>query len=104
MRYNISYNLCPILTIDIASTPRAMEAIREMVEFWMGWERKLKHTEGDYTKCWLIQLARYVLQHGETPEGSEGWYPLDGSYDIKLIWSGTVDIDDDLITIEEDKS
>lgn len=74
---------------------KAAPAIKEMVEFWLGWENELNKVNGDYTLAFLKMLGRELLyvviaeRSGETCteyfKSLEGWYPLDGSHGIKIV-------------------
>jgi hypothetical protein len=67
-----------------------------MVEFWMGWEFRLKMNDGNYVKTFLQQLAVGAIQtqminsynvRGVVREydSKEGWYPMNGDYGITII-------------------
>jgi hypothetical protein len=75
------------------------DLIKEMVEFWCGWEEELENNDGDYTKTFLQKLARKCLYiivsngynlYGVVSEFTniEGWYNMDGRYGI---WIKKVD-------------
>ncbi|MEQ9309711.1 MAG: DUF2528 family protein [Balneolaceae bacterium] len=89
---------------------KADPAIKEMVEFWLGWEDLLDENDGDYTKTFLQNLAYLVLVlvigknynlFGVTEEFKdlEGWVPLDGSFGIKLLQVESNPIDEDQFTV-----
>lgn len=104
MIYHLSYGNTPITKVEITPTPISESAIREMVEFWAGWESDLETYYDDYTACWLAKLAHYILVEGKAPKDEEGWYPLDGS---KHIWVRSVwpyEFDRTLIQIEEEST
>jgi hypothetical protein len=82
--------------------------IKDMVEFWTGWEDKLEDNTGDYLDTFLKQLCREVITitaHNnlnhlgviDYMEGEEGWCRLDGSCGIKLInvWDSDFTTQDD---------
>ncbi|WP_432328877.1 DUF2528 family protein [Mucilaginibacter sp. P25] len=83
-------------TVVVDHTPEVDNAIREMVEFWGGWENLLKENKGDYTKTFLKGLARdinYIQAEydynltgviQEYAEGREGWCKMDGSAGIEI--------------------
>lgn len=74
MTYSLEYEGYPLATVTIPETPRVEAAIKEMVEFWMGWEERLEDEGDDYHRVWLKDLAMYLLRNeGDTPSGKEGW-------------------------------
>lgn len=90
--YKIAYDWWEA-TIKI-DEEKAKEAIKEMVEFWMGWESRLGLNDGDYTKTFLQQLSRNILiesmdynLHGiiSKYDDREGWTKMDGSKGIEII-------------------
>lgn len=103
MIYNLSYDNTPIARVEITDSPMSKSAIREMVEFWTGWESDLESC-GDYTTCWLKKLVHHILVNGKAPKDEEGWYPLDGSKHIwvRNIWA--YEFNKDLIQIEEEST
>jgi len=104
---NFSLNWEMSVAID---EEKAMPFIKEMVEFWAGWESLLADFNGDYLKAFLKMLGAECLQlmitEDYTLEGligafdqsnqKEGWCPLDGTYGIEII-----DADDCRIYEEE---
>jgi len=73
----------------------ADKQIKEMVEFWRGWEFRLSENEFDYTVVFLKQLAHEVFcaQVAECYNLTgiiehfnklEGWTPIDGSMGITI--------------------
>jgi hypothetical protein len=103
MIYHLSYNDTPIAKVEITDSSLSKTAIREMVEFWAGWESDLENA-GDYTTCWLKKLAHYILVEGKVPKDEEGWYPLNGERHIwvRNVWA--YDFDKDAIKIEEEST
>jgi len=101
MIYHLSYDHTPIAKVEITDSPSSKTAIREMVEFWAGWESDLEAANGDYTKCWLTKLARHILYHGSSPRDEEGWYPLNGEHHIWVRNVLPYEFDEDLIQIWE---
>lgn len=104
MIYNLSYDDIPIARVEITDSFLSKAAIREMVEFWAGWESDLEEANGDHIKCWLTKLAAHILANRKAPDDEEGWYPLDGS---KHIWVKNVwpyEFDEDLVQIEEEST
>lgn len=90
--------------------PDAVEAMKQAVEFWTGWEDRLDENDGDYTKTFLKSLGEKLvlmqLHLGYNLSGiiqdmaeEEGWPLLNGTYGIKLTRCGVPEIDD--IYIEE---
>jgi hypothetical protein len=100
MTYNLFYDTHLIATVSITPSPRSETAIKEMVEFGGLWRHSLAKAGGDYTQCWLRQLTGFILREGGVyMSGGEGWYPLDGSYDIKMLGMYPFDwLNEDLIT------
>jgi len=101
MIHKISYDGQFLAYVSIEDSDKARAAIKEMVEFWGWWEEALANSEGDYTRCWLRQLATFLLYEGHIPEANrEGWYPLDGSYGIKVYGFSCLRFDNSLVEIE----
>lgn len=91
--------------IDTAN-PATDKAIKDMVQFWSEWEIRLDANKGDYTMTFLKMLGRKLVYmqldkdlnlKGVISEMSteEGWYPLDGSFGIKLISCSSAEVSDD---------
>jgi hypothetical protein len=95
-RYNIQYGAGEVdwnCEVEI-DEELAKEPIKEIVEYWAGWQKWLKINDGDYTKTFLEDLGRIlvrlsisltlegILGHFET---REGYCPLDGTCGIKII-------------------
>ncbi len=100
--YHLFYDDAALAYIQITYTDTSRAAIKEMVEFWSNWEYRLASAKGDYTQCFLRQLAFALLRGGpEAVTDREGWCPLDGSYDIKLLGYWPPEWNEDLISIEE---
>ena len=91
-KYAVTMNDLPdfLLVVEI-DEEKAAPAIREMVEFWAGWIKRLLDFDGDYTGLFLRQLAVEVYRlTAEFPgigvEGvidsfaanKEGWTPMNG--------------------------
>src|SRR4051812_1995781 len=66
--YDLSYDYCPIATVQITDSEKTREVIKEMVEFWGNWEDRLRDNGGDYTKTWLKQLVIEILCSGHPPD------------------------------------
>lgn len=99
MHYNLYYDDDWIARIRIDDTDKSHDAIREMVEFWSDWEDRLKAAGGNYTQCWLNQLALQLLYYGPRTENEEGWIPLDGSFGITLVSYVPWSFDSDRVTL-----
>lgn len=78
--------------VKITHTPETDALIKEQVEFWMGWEGRVK--KKGYTNVFLQNLTKmaYVFSRDYSLNGiirrigeSEGWYPVDGSVGIELL-------------------
>jgi hypothetical protein len=92
---------------------RDSAAMRHAVEFWSGWNSRLRRHEGDWKSAFLEQLAReifYVQAENSFTlvaevvgafMGREGWPKLDGSQGIKLISVEEVAFDYEDFTFEE---
>lgn len=73
------------------------EVIKEMVEFWAGYESLVNHFEGDYVKAFLKNLCCKILgmlveypfadeeRMIELMSKEEGYCSLDGSFGITLV-------------------
>jgi len=96
---------------------KAQPAIKEMVEFWMGWENALDENEGDYTKTFLQNLARecitIAIANNFNMRGiisafndgkREGWTPMDGSQGIKITGVDLYNFERSEFSIEEVQS
>ncbi len=93
-----------IVEIDEAHSETA-PSIKMMVEFWMGWEERVEHHDGNYTAAFLEQLGKKLIRLSmemdkreiinELAE-SEGWLRLDGSHGITVCEVEQFVIDDDI--------
>ena len=104
--YELQYDCQTLALVEIIDSEKSREAIKEMVEFWGNWKNRLKENNGNYTTTWLKQLAKYILNSGVRPDTSldnEGWYELNGSYDIKITYFSRFEFDEDEIEITEAK-
>jgi hypothetical protein len=103
--YTILYDYTAIAEVQIDHTDQARLVIKEMVEFWGNWEKRLRDHNGNYTQCFLHQLGRCILRGGRevVKGGAEGWYPLNGSHGITVLGVWPPDFDDDLVTVEENE-
>lgn len=86
------------------SHPSLDEAIKVMVDFWTGSEKRLDYNDGDYLATFLKQLcakvigilaennynASGVIDH---MQGEEGWCLLDGSFGIELTYADGICFD-----------
>lgn len=93
---------------------KAAPAIKQMVEFWTGWERALDNNDGDYTKTFLENLAcqclTIAISHNYNATGIirefeklEGWCPMDGRQGIKITDVYCYSLDRDEFSVEEVK-
>lgn len=87
-------------------------AIKEMVDFWADSEDELDGNGGDYTKTFLQYLGRAAMLDGISEnhnllgvlsyfEENEGWYPMDGSYGIKITYVEELEFSNDQFQVEE---
>lgn len=83
--YELFYDGTLILCvhIDQRRTEEVNSALKEMVEFWSGWEERLAANDDDFLKTWFRQLIRETILRG-VPCDREGWVPLDGSCGIRV--------------------
>jgi hypothetical protein len=95
----ISYDYIELARVVI-DEEKAAPFIKEMVEFWANYGERLTAAKGSYTKAWLMMLGRFILRNSKPPKDEEGWYPLDGSYGIKLEKWDTWEPDPDEIEVE----
>lgn len=102
MIYNLIYDGDTIAKVEITESVASQRAIKEMVEFWSGWESKLEDAYGSYVTVWLTMLTRFLVLNGKVPRDEEGWYPLDGSHHIWVRDFFPWDPNDELIRIEEE--
>jgi hypothetical protein len=91
---------------------KAAPAIKEMVEFWTGWEGRLEDNNGNYLETFLIQFAREIFifqaEHSynlggviEAFASREGWAKMDGSQGIKILSVDSLDFDYSDFSFEE---
>lgn len=99
-KYQIEYEFIDIATVNI-DHEIANPIIKEMVEFWMGWEDALNENDGDYTRTWLKNLALFIMRRGMLPDGDEGWAPLEGSMGISVVKWDRWEPDKEMIDIIE---
>lgn len=92
---------------------KARQPIREMVEFWHGWESHLDDNDGDYTKTFIQQISRTILYmvagrnlniNGVRNEFNnlEGWCKMDGTHGIEILSVDEVEFHYDDFEIEEE--
>ena len=98
-KYQIEYQYCHFVTVEITDPKTALFCMKEMVEFWSNWESRLQDNDGDIKITWLKQLGAFILRNGEIPKDEEGWYPLDGTKGIKITYFDYFQPDQDEIEI-----
>lgn len=91
-------------------TTTTERVIKDMVEFWSGWQWRLKDMHNDYTLVFLKQLTAEIIGKIATNnynlegviahfKNAEGWVQMDGSAGIKILdvdefsWSDNFDFD-----------
>jgi hypothetical protein len=93
-KYDLDFDFFTVATVEI-DPEMAAPHIKQMVEFWMGWEEDLEESEGDYTHRFLVNLTRFILNWRRPPEDDEGWVILDGRYGITITswdrWEPNID-------------
>lgn len=100
--FDITYDFTTLATVEISGLRD--EVIKEMVDFWADAPSWLAENKGDYTKTWLKLLGRFILDRRRLPQkDDEGWYPLDGSFGIKVVSWEEWEHNFDDIDIEEKK-
>lgn len=96
------------MTVEI-DYDKAKESIKEMVEFWMDWKRRLDLNDGDYITTFLQQLARTVIVLSmeynlkgviSAFEEREGWSKMDGSEGITILDVSSWTFEDNEFTIK----
>ena len=102
MIYNLTYDDIDIAKVEIADSYTSRLALKQMVEFWSGWEEDLEDHDGSYVDAWLGRLARYVFRFGKGPIDEEGWVNLDGTHHIWVRGVWAWEPDNELIRIEEE--
>ena len=100
MKYTIEYDYQQLAEVEI-DKEKAEKPIKQMVEFWMNWEFKLRENNGDYTKTWLKMLAIFILKRQRIPNDDEGWCKFDGSFGIKIPYCQAFEFYEDQIEITE---
>ena len=83
-KYEVQIDFRECLIVEINHL-LADEIIKEMVEFWNGWEGRLEQERGNYTHTWLKSLAIYFLHSNTLPNNDEGWYPFTDESGIRVI-------------------
>ena len=99
-KYELEYDWATLACVTIDEV-KAEESIREMVEFWSGWEDALEDNQGDYTRTWLKNLAKFILRNGRIPHDEEGWVWLQGTHGITVKLMDVWRPDNDEIEIKE---
>lgn len=100
-----------IVEIDF-DFPNIMQSIQQQVEFWYGWEQKLKRNDGDYVKTFLQQLGSHVqdiaLGTGYNTWGvkeefnsREGWAPMNGLAGINILHHTRLEFEDQEFEVTE---
>jgi len=100
MKYTLTYEFEEIAEVEIDDERDVVPIVKEMVEFWAGWESRLAANDGDLVQTWLKQLAMFILRNDRVPANDEGWYPLDGSHGIKINSVTSWDFDEDEIGVD----
>lgn len=81
------------------------DIIKEMVEFWTGWEEWIENANGDYIKAFALQLAKECFHIAYSNnyntlgviaefEDMEGYCKMDGSNGIWIVHTDDATIDD----------
>jgi hypothetical protein len=95
-KYTVEYDYTDLATVAIKD--EALPLIKEMVEFWSGWEDDLCENG---VSAWLKQLGAFILHNRRIPKDDEGWAPLDGSMGIEILEWDTWAVDHSGFTITE---
>ena len=98
--YRIRYDGDLMVTVRINHGPKTDEAIRDMVQFWAGWEARLREANGDYTTAFLRQLGRHVMYNRELPKDEEGWCNFGPVEEIQAMLEILPELDETLIEVE----
>jgi len=100
-----------IIEIDF-SHEGIMEKIKNMVEFWSGWEYHVSTNNGDYVQAFLKTLAADIqdvaLGMNYNTQGvrsayddREGWCKMDGTDGIDILQHSTIEWDADDFEVEQ---
>jgi len=100
-----------VIEIDF-NHPDVVDKIKNMVEFWSGWEDLLYDNDEDYVKAFLkmtgADIQRVALERDYNTQGvrsayddREGWYKMDGTDGITILQHSTIEWDEDDFEIEE---
>ena len=109
VEHNWNSEIYTVVEVDF-DFPNVLEMMKEMVEFWSGWENRLGWNDGDYVKTFLQQVASWCwtprLQYNPWGvrtyfDDREGWVPLDGSNGINILQSETISIEDEDFDVTE---
>lgn len=99
-KFTLQYDDQQLATVTIEDDHKALVVFKEMVEFWAGWHAALFAYDGDYAKCWLFQLANYIVRNNKLPSlGEEGWCALDGTFGFTVTFISAYEFDDDAFAI-----
>lgn len=100
-KYTLEYDGIELATVEIDEA-KAETLIKEMVEFWMGWQDRLAENDGDYAQTWLKDLARFLIRNQRIPNQwmeDEGWYPFTEQHGITVKDHDIWEPDEDLISV-----
>jgi hypothetical protein len=112
MIYSITYQNYWECKIEIADTEQTQAAIKEMVEFWGGWEQRLKFNDGNYTMTFIKDIAPIILDLSkewnfqgilDQFKEMEGYYELNGSQGITLLEVDHLSYDEDDFYIQAEE-
>jgi hypothetical protein len=105
----------PNKVINIAGRDTTcLELIRTIVEYWPGYQERLREEAGDYTACYLKQMAKELFSLTGMAHGSinladaigwfrkmRGYVPVDGSHGIQLVAVSEIDLSGQQFVIQK---
>jgi hypothetical protein len=92
-RYTINYDWWEAV-VDVDDTPETLEYMKEQILFWMVGEERLKKFNNHIIDAYIEMLSSQLIvlsmdynEYGINQKflNMEGWYPIDGTYGVKLI-------------------
>ncbi len=100
-KHKLTYEFQDLATVEIDDQPSTQAHIKEMVEFWGGWEEYIDDgTDDEYVKVFLQNLALFMLTNRRAPDDEEGWVPFDGSAGITIYNFERFSFDREFVEIE----
>jgi len=105
------------MIIEKLSTPEkpctALDVMREQIVFFISGKYHLRRNNGDVVKTFLQMLGAEIALVVTTErvnllgvidyfKDREGWFDIDGSYGVKLLYTEDIEFDHEAIEVEEE--